>query len=457
MSGSRWSVRTARDRDSARCGGDAAAGASRRCKACACAAAKRSGSARSPAATVLYVAVEGGFDIAPVLGSVVDRHPRRHRRLAGPRARRRRPAAAPAARRPATAARFASKVSTVRPRPRVRVITGPQDDHFSDSEVAAFLDSEYTVGAERRPHGHAPRPAAPLRHSRGFDIASDGIAPGSIQVPGNGQPIVLLADRQTTGGYPKIATVISADLPALAGCRSAPRSRSRRSRIEAAEAARREHRRRARGDAGQDRAASPQRRRHRAAAARMQSHQRRRRRGGLMTMIPDACRLRDSRPTRRALQRPALLSMPGAPRRPESPPGLARRLRQAGRQCAARHPLDDRRDRAARGRGGDREMAGRDLSGRRGDVLPLALGAGRLRAAHPADDRLRGVRDQAAGRAYRARPVAVDLADLHRHRVQPDAARRRGRDQFLGAAVGGAALDPLAQGTRRARRAGRCC
>lgn len=44
---------------------------------------------------------------------------------------------------------------------------------------------------------------------------SDGIAPGSIQVPGNGQPIVLLVDRQTAGGYPKIATVISADMPAL--------------------------------------------------------------------------------------------------------------------------------------------------------------------------------------------------------------------------------------------------
>jgi allophanate hydrolase subunit 2 len=52
-------------------------------------------------------------------------------------------------------------------------------------------------------------------HLRGFNITSDGIAPGSIQVPGDGKPIVLLADRQTTGGYPKIATVISADLPAL--------------------------------------------------------------------------------------------------------------------------------------------------------------------------------------------------------------------------------------------------
>ena len=54
-----------------------------------------------------------------------------------------------------------------------------------------------------------------LDHVRGFDIVSDGIAPGSIQVPGSGQPIVLLADRQTTGGYPKIATVVSGDLPAL--------------------------------------------------------------------------------------------------------------------------------------------------------------------------------------------------------------------------------------------------
>jgi len=54
-----------------------------------------------------------------------------------------------------------------------------------------------------------------LRHSRSFDIASDGTAPGSIQISGSGQPIVLLADRQTTGGSPKIATVVSADLPAL--------------------------------------------------------------------------------------------------------------------------------------------------------------------------------------------------------------------------------------------------
>jgi allophanate hydrolase subunit 2 len=55
-----------------------------------------------------------------------------------------------------------------------------------------------------------------LEHSsKGYNIVSDGIAHGSMQVPGNGLPIILLADRQTTGGYPKVATVISADLPGL--------------------------------------------------------------------------------------------------------------------------------------------------------------------------------------------------------------------------------------------------
>ena len=54
-----------------------------------------------------------------------------------------------------------------------------------------------------------------LEHTEGYDIISDGIALGSIQVPGHGRPIVLMADRQTTGGYPKVATIISADLPAL--------------------------------------------------------------------------------------------------------------------------------------------------------------------------------------------------------------------------------------------------
>jgi allophanate hydrolase subunit 2 len=56
----------------------------------------------------------------------------------------------------------------------------------------------------------------PLSHAKGHDIVSDGVAMGAIQVPGNGLPIILMADRQSTGGYPKIATVIGPDLGRLA-------------------------------------------------------------------------------------------------------------------------------------------------------------------------------------------------------------------------------------------------
>ena len=55
-----------------------------------------------------------------------------------------------------------------------------------------------------------------IEHAHGFNIVSDGIVAGSVQVPGGGEPIVMMADRQTTGGYPKIATVVSADLRRLA-------------------------------------------------------------------------------------------------------------------------------------------------------------------------------------------------------------------------------------------------
>jgi allophanate hydrolase subunit 2 len=100
----------------------------------------------------------------------------------------------------------------------VRVVLGPQRDHFTDDAVAALCSAPYTVAARSDRMG-LRLDGAPLAHRAGFNIVSDAIAPGSIQVPGGGQPIVLLADRQTTGGYPKIATVISADLPALGQAR----------------------------------------------------------------------------------------------------------------------------------------------------------------------------------------------------------------------------------------------
>ena len=79
-----------------------------------------------------------------------------------------------------------------------------------------------------------------LAHPRGFNIVSDGIVPGSVQVPGAGRPIVMMADHQTTGGYPKIATVISCDLRLVAQRRPGDVLRFRAVSVEQAEAAFRE-------------------------------------------------------------------------------------------------------------------------------------------------------------------------------------------------------------------------
>ena len=102
----------------------------------------------------------------------------------------------------------------------IRVLPGPQDDHFKPEAVAAFLDGEYVATAQSDRMGmRLEGPALAHRTPASADIVSDGVTPGAIQVPGNGQPIILLADCQTVGGYPKIATVISADLPRLAQVR----------------------------------------------------------------------------------------------------------------------------------------------------------------------------------------------------------------------------------------------
>ena len=96
----------------------------------------------------------------------------------------------------------------------LRVVMGPQDDCFSKQGIETFLNSEYIVTSDFDRMGcrlEGPY-IAPKESS---DIISDGIAFGSIQVPSHGKPIILLADRQTTGGYAKIATVASVDIPKL--------------------------------------------------------------------------------------------------------------------------------------------------------------------------------------------------------------------------------------------------
>jgi antagonist of KipI len=98
---------------------------------------------------------------------------------------------------------------------RIRVLPGPQCDYFSDDALDALQSGLYTIGQNSDRMGFrltGPR----LKHARGADIISDATPLGVLQVPASGQPILLMADRQTTGGYPKIATVIAADI-SLAG------------------------------------------------------------------------------------------------------------------------------------------------------------------------------------------------------------------------------------------------
>jgi biotin-dependent carboxylase-like uncharacterized protein len=93
----------------------------------------------------------------------------------------------------------------------IRVALGPQNDEFGEDAINLFLDSEWKISATSDRMGY--RLEGPvIEHLHGHNIVSDGTVNGSIQVPGNGQPIVLMSDRGTSGGYPKIATVITADV-----------------------------------------------------------------------------------------------------------------------------------------------------------------------------------------------------------------------------------------------------
>ena len=96
----------------------------------------------------------------------------------------------------------------------IRVVAGPQFDHFSGNGQHTFSNSDYFLSTEvDRMGARFDGPPIEHRDASAKDIVSDAIVPGSIQIPGSGLPIVLLNDAQTAGGYPKIATVATADLP----------------------------------------------------------------------------------------------------------------------------------------------------------------------------------------------------------------------------------------------------
>jgi len=100
----------------------------------------------------------------------------------------------------------------------IRVIMGPQDKEFTQAGLATFLNSTYQVGNDSNRMGY--RLNGPIiEHEGDGNIISDGIVTGSVQVPTAGLPIIMLAERQTVGGYTKIATVITVDLPKVGQCR----------------------------------------------------------------------------------------------------------------------------------------------------------------------------------------------------------------------------------------------
>lgn len=106
----------------------------------------------------------------------------------------------------------------------VRAVPGPQDSHFTEAGLRTFFSEEYRVTEQSDRMGF--RLDGPAVEAKGpVDILSDGIAFGSVQVPASGKPMVLLADRQTTGGYAKIATVITPDLPGFVQCMPGTRIR----------------------------------------------------------------------------------------------------------------------------------------------------------------------------------------------------------------------------------------
>ena len=182
----------------------------------------------------IYVALSGGVDVPRVLGS---RATYLRGRLGGLEGRALRrgdtlrllPHTGP--RRPRRLG--AAEIPALESEPEVRVVLGPQADRFTREGLEAFLSGVYRMLPQSDRMGarlDGPR----VTHTKGHDVISDGIALGSIQVPGDGQPIVMLVDRQSTGGYTKVATVGSFDIGRIGQVKPGQRLRFRA--VEVAEA-----------------------------------------------------------------------------------------------------------------------------------------------------------------------------------------------------------------------------
>jgi len=194
-------------------------------------------------AAVAYLAVEGGFALAPLLGSRATHLAAGLGPLGG--------GALTPGRLPLCQAKAGPGPDRALAAPLpygtgpIRVVAGPQHDAFLPSAWETLLGEPYRVGLRSDRMGL--RLEGPLlAHRHHADSASEGLVAGCLQVPGDGQPILLLAEHQTTGGYAKIATVISADLPRLGRVRPGDWLRFSAIDVAAAEALRRDQERRLR-------------------------------------------------------------------------------------------------------------------------------------------------------------------------------------------------------------------
>ena len=97
----------------------------------------------------------------------------------------------------------------------LRAVLGPQDDYFAEKGIETFFEKTYTV-TDKSDRMGIRLDGEKIESKNGVDIISDGVTTGSVQIPASGTPIIMMADRQTTGGYAKIATVLTTDLHLIA-------------------------------------------------------------------------------------------------------------------------------------------------------------------------------------------------------------------------------------------------
>lgn len=171
-----------------------------------------------PSGAFAYLAVAGGFTTPVVLGS---RATHTRSRLGGIDGRMLQADDLLPCGDAATASHVEARIAApwlARAAAPMRVVLGPQDDYFSKEAIASFFAAEFrlTAAADRMAYCFAGRR---ITHGDGFNIVSDGIALGAIQIAGDEQPLILMADHQPTGGYPKLGHIARVDIAPLAQMR----------------------------------------------------------------------------------------------------------------------------------------------------------------------------------------------------------------------------------------------